>query len=356
MSVFKEKVKLVAREAIFRTICRHEQGSRPNILLFCSRRGGSTWVLNTIAAHPGMRYVGRPFMTVLNSRWANKIPDLKKAGGYTGSRTLRQIIHFEGQDELKVREAAKNIIDAKWHVYPTINYRAPYFHRQTDRVIFQMTSGLPLINWFESNFHVQIAYLVRHPIPTALSIMNAGWGPECFEFLENNYFVETYLTDRQIDFARKIEQSDDLFARHVLDWCLKNLVPLRQVASGKASNWLLFSYEDLVLRPVELLHNIAPALDLEDVESMLEQVQRPSRTVTSSTADRVEDVSYLLRRWRLPMHPEQPTISADREHELMKILDVFDLDVYVTGRDEPASPFLLPSPSESAFEVAPSCA
>ena len=90
---------------------------------------------------------------------------------------------------------------------------------------------------------------------------------------------------------------------------------------------------------------------------MLEQVQRPSRTVTSSTADRVEDVSYLLRRWRLPMHPEQPTISADREHALMKILDVFDLDVYVSGRDEPSSPFFLPSPSESAaFEVAPSCA
>ena len=216
-----EQMKLLAREMVFRAVCRHRQGPRPNILLFCTRRGGSTWVLNTVAAHPGMRYVGRPFMTVLSSRWRNRMPDLKKSGGYTGNKTLRQIIHFEGQDEKKFQKAASNIIDAKWHVYPSINFRAPYFNRKTDRVIFQMTSGLPLVQWFEGNFNVQVAYLIRHPIPNALSIIHAGWEPECFEFLENQYFVETYLTPSQVDLAKRIESGDDLLARHVLDWCLK---------------------------------------------------------------------------------------------------------------------------------------
>ena len=343
MNKLKQQIKLLAREAIFRTICRHDQGERPNILLFCTRRSGSTWVLNTVAAHPGMRYVGRPFMTVLNSRWGNKIPDLKEAAGYTGSKTLRQIIHFEGESELRFREAAANIIYAKWHVYPTINYQASYFQTNTNRVIFQMTSGLPLIKWFENNFDAHIVYLVRHPIPNALSIMKAGWEPECYEFLENKFFVDSYLSNAQIDLARKIESGDDLLARHVLDWCLKNLVPLREVAEGNASNWLFMSYEDLVLRPVQVLEHISSKLDLEDLDSMTQQVKLPSRTVSSSTVDRVEDVSYLIKRWRLPGHPGNQTVSVEREQSLMKILDVFELDAYSAGRDEPTAPFFLGS-------------
>jgi hypothetical protein len=275
-------------------------------------------------------------MTVLNSRWRNRIPDLKKAGGYLGHKTLRHIIHFKGEDEQRFQEAASNIIEARWHVYPSVNLWAPYFNRKTNRVIFQMTSGLPLVKWFENNFDVQVAYLVRHPIPNALSIMNAGWEPECFEFLENRYFVESYLTSRQLDMARKIESGDDLLARHVLDWCLKNLVPLREVVNENAPNWLCLSYEELVARPIEVVQQMARSFDLENVESMTRQVKLPSRTVTESTGGRVEDAAYLLSRWR-------QKISVDREQSLMKILDTFELDVYIAGRNEPGSAFLTTS-------------
>ena len=263
-----------------------------------------------------------------------KIPDLKKADGYSGSETLRQIIHFDKQDEERFRYAAANIINANWHVYPSINFRAPYFNRKTNRVIFQMTSGLPMIKWFETNFNVQIVYLIRHPIPNALSIINAGWQPECFEFLENQHFVESHLTVAQVDLARKIESSDDELARHVLDWCLKNLVPQREIAQENAANWLCMSYEDLVARPVEVIQNMAQNLDLSDYESMIRQVKLPSRTVTASTGTRVEDSSYLLARWR-------QKINAQREQALMKILDSFEIDAYVAGRDEPRTSFLL---------------
>ena len=326
----RERAKLIMREAVFRAFCRHHQGQQPNILLFCTRRGGSTWVLNTVAAHPGMRYVGRPFMTILNSRWRNEVPSLKDAAGYHGSRTLRQIIHFEGEDEKRFRNVASNIINAKWHIHPSINFRARYFNRKTNRVIFQMTSGLPLIKWFQDNFDVKIGYLIRHPVPTALSIMEFGWEPECFEFLENRYFVENLLTSNQIDVARRIENSDDLLGRHVLDWCLKNLVPLKEIENQNASNWLCLSYEDLVLRPIEVVRHMANDFGLNDVESMLRQVKLPSRTVTSSTSGRVEDSSYLLSRWR-------DKISNDQEKALMKILDAFELDIYTVGRDEPTS-------------------
>lgn len=331
MSLMKEQAKLIAREAVFRMVCRHEQGSRPNILLFCARRGGSTWVLNTVAAHKGMRYVSRPFMTVLESRWRHKVPCLKKAASYTGSKNLRQIIRFNGEDEEHFRSVAKNIIDARWHIYPSINFRAPYFNRRTDRVIFQMTSGLPMINWFEANFDVNIVYLVRHPIPNAVSIMREGWEPECHEFLENAYFRDSFLNSQQVDFAKKIESGDNLLARHVLDWSLKHLVPLREIRKSPLRNWLCLSYEDLVLHPQQVINKLASSLDLNDVDSMRRQIERPSRTVTSSTSKRVEDKSYLLSRWR-------KKVSSVEESSLMKILDVMELDIYTTGRDTPKLP------------------
>ena len=322
--------RLFAREAAFRLLCRHRQGSRPNILLYCIRRGGSTWALNTVAAHPGLRYVGRPFLTLLQSRWRKHVPDLARAAGYDGPRTLRHIIHFAGDDEARFRAVARNVIEARWHVYPALNMRAPYFNRKTDRVIFQMTSGAPLINWFEANCDVATAVLVRHPIPTSRSIMQAGWEPECFEFLEHRWFVDTHLSGPQVDLARAIEAGEDELARHVLDWCLKMLVPLRQIGTPAAADWLLLSYESLVRRPEEAALRLSAGLDLPDINSMLAQIRRPSRTVSAATRGRVEDPGYLLSRWR-------KEIGADRDRELMKILTTFDIPTYEAGRDDPVA-------------------
>lgn len=330
--MFSKKLKLFSRELLFRLYCKHRQGDKPNIMVYCSRRGGSTWLLNTIAAHPGMRYVGRPFMTVLDTRWASKVPSLAKAARYDGDKKMRQIIHFKGEDEAKFRSVAENIIESKWHVYPSVNFRAPYFNRVTNRVVFQMTSGLPMIRWFENNFDVDTVYLIRHPIPNALSIMDQGWEPECFEFLENQYFVDTFLTDRQMDVSTKIENGNCLLSRHVLDWCLKHLVPLREIKNATGSppvNWTCLCYEDLVTHPTKVVPRIADSLSLPDVDSMLRQVQAPSRTVTKTTAGKVSDENYLLNRWR-------NKLDNQKEIELMKILDTFELDVYRSGENHPA--------------------
>src|SRR5512140_164395 len=39
----------------------YRQGTLPNLMLFSSRRGGSTHLAEVIAAEPGMRYVDQPF-------------------------------------------------------------------------------------------------------------------------------------------------------------------------------------------------------------------------------------------------------------------------------------------------------
>ncbi|MCH7840011.1 MAG: hypothetical protein IID38_07225, partial [Planctomycetes bacterium] len=106
----REQWKLTAYEFAFRLLCRHRQGDKPNILLFCTRRGGSTWVLNTLAAHHGVRYVGRPFMMCLYSRWRHEIPSLAEAAEYDGDYDFEIFVHYEKEAEHRFREFARRIV------------------------------------------------------------------------------------------------------------------------------------------------------------------------------------------------------------------------------------------------------
>ncbi len=334
MSNLQTKVNLLAREIVFRTVCRHRPGARRNILLYCSRRGGSTWLLATIAAHPGIRYVGRPFLTVLQSRWRRRMPDLAAAAGHDGTHRFRQIVHFSGQDERRFRALAQEIISGRLPIYPTLAFRQPYFHRVTDRIVFQMTAGPPLIEWFDRHFDVMTAVLFRHPIPTSLSVAALGWPHECCDFLYHQWFVDTHLSGKQVDLARRILDSGSPLARHVLDWTLKMLIPYRVLGSDKYPAWVAVTYEQMVTEPDRVLEHIAGRLDLPDLEAMRTQLRRPSRTVTQSTAQRTDDVEYLLSRWR-------KRVTSDQEQTLLAIPRAFGITLYEPGRNT-AREYLVP--------------
>jgi hypothetical protein len=328
---YQEIAYYAARELAFRLFCRHRQGLKPNLLVYCTRRGGSTWLMNTLAAHPGMRYVNRPFLTAHLTRHRHRIPDLARAAGHTGDHTFRHVVHFEGEDEQRFREFANEVLRGEREIYPTLNFRAPYFHRRTDRIAFQMTSGGVLIEWFDANFPVETIILLRHPITNALSIVQKGWLPECGDFLNHQWFVETHLTGAQVDLARRVLANGSLLSIHVLDWSLKMLVPVRAHASGMHPRWTLMTYEQLVLEPERLLRLIAERHDFAEFEPMLAQVRRPSRTVTSSTAAKVDDPAFLLDRWR-------GKVPAEEERDLLDIPAAFGLEMYRPGHrlaDEP---------------------
>ncbi len=361
-----ESSKLTARELLFRAVCRHTQGDKPNILLFCTRRSGSTWLLNTLAAHPGMRYVGRPLQAIQQSRWRRRMPDLARAGEDASGHHFQHPIHFEGDAESTFRALADDIINCRIHVYPSLNFRAPYFHRRTNRVVFQMTYGTPLIEWFDANFNVKTIVLFRHPIANALSVMREGWPPECEDFLRHKWFRETQLSSGtgvssvsdsgtgvspviasspstgdeairacngadRLALAQRIMTHGTLFEKHVLDWCLKMLIPFQAIQSGKHPDWIVLSYERIVLEPEAVVRELSAKLDLPDVEAMLAQVRRPSRTVTGATAEHVHDPKYLLNRWR-------ERLSTEQQRSLMAIVSAFGIDAYADANAAFAHP------------------
>src|SRR5688500_11353042 len=55
----RESLRAVAKESVWLTV-RYRQGDRPAIGLFCSRRGGSTWLMEIIGANRGVLPLNQP--------------------------------------------------------------------------------------------------------------------------------------------------------------------------------------------------------------------------------------------------------------------------------------------------------
>ncbi len=261
------------------------------------------------------------------------MPDLRRAANYSGNDILRQPVHFEGIAEEQFRSLAGDIISGKIVLYPSLAFHSPYFHRVTDRIIFQITSGVALIEWFDENFDVNISVLFRHPIPTAHSIIHKGWPHECADFLLHSWYVDTQLNSTQVDLAKKILNEGSPLAQHVLDWTLKMLIPWRAWLSGEHRNWLFLTYEQTVMYPERMLTAISKILDLPDIEAMRQQLSRPSRTVSSHTVSHVGDTDYLLGRWL-------KSISMQDKRELMSIPYAFGIDLYEIDSYKPRTDLL----------------
>ena len=90
--------------------------------------------------------------------------------------------------------------------------------------------------------------------------------------------------------------------------------------------WLTISYEELVLRPRQIVDLICDYLDLPDRERMLKTILKPSKTTSrQSKKDIIEKgLSYLINRWK-------NKIDEYIESEAMNILEEFRIDAYKKG-------------------------
>ncbi|SFR34040.1 hypothetical protein SAMN04490243_0770 [Robiginitalea myxolifaciens] len=324
---------MTIRELAFRVLCSHKNGPEPNIALFCTRRSGSTWILNTLSAHPGMRYVGRPFVSALRSRHKKRAPNLKQGIVGYEEHAFEQFVCFSEKDQAKFDTLARKILLCEIEVYPVLQFDNEFFDRKTNRVVFQVTNAIAQARQIDQNLPVQSAFLMRHPIANALSILQEGWPDECPDFMSNEKFRKEVLTEAQVDLANTIMQSGDELDRHVLDWCFKNLIPHRMINSGEAEDWVLLNYEETVMDPEATIELMARKFNLPETAPMFKQIKRPSASVSHNTKDMIQDKDFLIRRW------ESKVTDAKRD-ELFKILDTFEIDFYTRDSVMPAGRYL----------------
>ncbi|MFK8022317.1 MAG: hypothetical protein AB8G26_00025, partial [Ilumatobacter sp.] len=98
----KRAVRATVREAVWSTVLRHEQGDRRNILLFATRRGGSTFAMELIGANRGIRPLNQPLETQsrnLTFAQALEIPRFRQG----------QITSLDEHDADRVRDLVERI-------------------------------------------------------------------------------------------------------------------------------------------------------------------------------------------------------------------------------------------------------
>jgi hypothetical protein len=289
---------------------------RPNVLLFSTPRSGSTWLMEIILTQTGFKPCDEPF-------------DLRQdfVKQYLGPRGIHDWPDLYDEEHARTLEAyLKGIADGRLHLTDRFIHRNR-FRLLTRRVVFKLLhAGEDRIARWRDLCRGRVLYLIRHPLPVSLSRRHL---PRLTTFLNEGQYGR-HFDAAQLREARRIAAAGDGLDKSVLDWCLQNALPLRE----REPDWILVTYEQLVLDPMPIIGRLCAELDLDQPARMKKQLRVASASTQQSdarTRDRLADGrrdgsenSWYLEKWRAK-------IDARQEQRLMQILSIFDIDIYRAG-------------------------
>jgi hypothetical protein len=304
----------------------HRQGAEPNIFIFSTPRSGTTWLAELLATQGKFKIVNEP----CNLR----VPVVRETLGLGKWEGI-----FFPENRARIRAYLQSFVDGK---DSDLRFKretpfTEFWHLKTDRVLFKILfAGEDDIDWFRTEFDARIVFLVRHPIPVSLS---REYLPRLESFLAPPFC--RHFSNAQLMRAREIFGANDQFQKAVLDWCLQNAIPLRQARP----EWIVLSYEQLVVEPEVVIPYLAETLNLRKPDLMRQRLLKASRSTGKSSGESralLADTEQgraqrhrLVDRWR-------EKISPEREAAAMQILETFGIDMYESDRSMPVEKYLLP--------------
>jgi hypothetical protein len=301
----------------------HRKGNLDDILVLAGGRSGSTWLMEVIAAEPGMKFVNEPFHPIM----------LNRAGLPTGLETslpwhFRKILDvpLEAEDQFR----SYLLDDRATQIKGPYNVFSPDFHWITNRRILKEVTATAIGEWIDDQkLGFKIVYLIRHPLPTALS-----WGQFLLwaqgnilpaqAHLLHPVFRKKFLNGGLYDYAWSVLRDGSDLEKYVLEWCLQNLAPLRAIQSGR--DWIVITYEELVLSPVLAIHWLADRLQLRHPDRLTKGMGVPSATTDPKRIKLIQQESAIRRvqEWR-------SKVSLSLEKRALEIPREFGIHVYEVG-------------------------
>lgn len=308
-------LRATAREAVWFSLLRHRQGAEPNIALFATRRGGSTFAMEVIAANRGIRPLNQPLETQsrnLTMAQALEIPRFHQG----------QITSLDDDTAAAMQRLVERIFAGEVVINAPTKFWRPEVDLRSNRLVLKITDAKPVIDWFDTTFDVDIVYLTRHPIPQALSCLRNRWTLTVDAHLRDPAFVDANLSDAALAAAHDVMAGGTALQQFVLNWALENVAPLRLLADRPA--WTHIRYEDSVADPEGTLAVLADRLRLPDLDRMHATLTRPSQSSRRSTADTRRAIetgrgAATVTRWR-------DDIDPDDEQAANTLLEAFGID------------------------------
>lgn len=301
------------------TLSRHEPSGQPDICIAATRRGGSTMVMEIIAAGGPLRYIDQPFsIHSADSRHRKMLPHPRNG----------QFVSVSEDEYRRIREfmtrlsQGDEIANAAWDI------RKDTWHARTSRVVFKIVDAKTLIPRLSDDLTLDVLWFIRHPIPTALSIIRNDWGHTADAFLSDRNFVDRFLQKDLETYCRNILKSEDRLAIEVMGWALENR-PVYDDLRERPS-WKVLSYETLVSERKRSIDGLVNWLNLPDRESMLKQAGRASSS-SRRLATRVDPASDSVDQvgsWR-------SSLDVSRAERVMEIPQTLGIPLYSAGDDFP---------------------
>ena len=292
----------------------HRPDGSPNVFLFSMPRSGSTWLMELIWSQPWFKSCNEP-LDLRN-------PLVQQYLGITEWQDL-----YNRSSALALQNYFQALCDGRLP-FMNPNPLRRYYRPLTQRIVFKVIhGGEDCINWFRDIFNGRIIFLLRHPIAVSLS---REVYPRLHALLNSEF--RRHLTNDQLDYARRIRDSGTKLERGVLSWCLQNMVPLRDATH----DWVIVSYEQMVLDPRPALIHLADKLELPKPGRMMKRLTTPSAVKAKSDAatQKVLEYEKKQRAWLVEKWREK--VSEAEERHLMDMLKRFGLDAYSSGDLLPA--------------------
>jgi hypothetical protein len=314
---------LIANRVIKPATTIHRKGAGPDVLLFATPRGGSTWLMELIWSQPGFRACSEPL-------------DLRNplVRHYLGIDSWSRL-YSRGAGE-KLGSYFDRLASGRLRIVDSLPVRAKHYRPFSDRTVFKVLHGAEdRIDELASRLGSSVVLLLRHPIPVTLSRRAL---PRLRAFVESDY--HRHFDADQLRLAGEIIEGGTDLERGVVDWCFQNAVPLRQLRP----EWVVVTYEQLVMQPEVALAELSRRLGLTAPGRMLERVGEASAvTRKSNRATRLllrqgddESRVRLLDKWR-------EKVTLQEANSAMRILEAFEIDVYRPDSLFPASEYLIGS-------------
>lgn len=292
----------------------HRQGPLPNVFLFATARGGSTWVMEILASQPGMKFYDEP----LNIRREN----VARTGLFPDWESLMP----DTGDADRIVRYLKGLGDGE---YPFMN--PPPFRQQhrlrTNRIVFKIHEVEHLMGRIARECNGQILLLLRHPIPTTLS---RTVFPRLHLFLASRYYDELIGDGQRLREIHRIGTTGSKLQKGTVSWCYNNLIPLRHADFDA----LVVTYEELVLNPTRSCDLILDTMRFTDRAAMLAAFGKAAVNIGMSGPDTAKVISeadqrtrneYLVSRWQSKVTPQ------DRS-DVTEIMELFGIDAYSGDR------------------------
>ncbi|MFW9873687.1 MAG: sulfotransferase [Candidatus Thorarchaeota archaeon] len=288
----------------------HRQSRKKNIIIFSLPRSGSTWLMELIATQPKMKYYDEP----LNIRK----DDVSRNGIFTDWQELMP----DSNNDEEIIEYLKKISKNEYKYMNPTPFRRNY-RLYTNRIVFKVHEVEHMVNKIKKQMNAIIVLLFRHPIANTISRNKL---PRLKYYVRSEYYRENMLNDEQVKIADKILRDGSHFEKGILSWCFQNMILIKAAKNDD----IIITYEELVLNPVKTCNLIYKKLDLENINKMVDVVERPAHNIgisRNTTLELMKEEEIKKRRQGL-VKKWKKIVSRDDINRAFNIIELFNIDMY----------------------------